>query len=373
MPEHTTECPVRTSSTEMNFAPESDASLRSVKTIMVVVPRRLYRDGIAQTLRQKNRVVWSDSETLADARGSLQGQPSPDLIIVQIEKSAAQGSFTLIREMRAEMPESRWIILSNHSDPQFLKEAIEAGVDDCLSEDVSGEVLRTFTDLVLLGHSFMQSPLAHCFINMKNIHSEQYQPRFSNVSELGRDHACESDLAPPTLTTSNQSIMQRIDPVHPDASSIWTAGRPDPSSDATLQSTLTRTVRSGFDFPYLRAAEIGKPNASGFPLPGPRLHNQLLSDREQAILTLLVKGQANKTIARSLNIAEATVKVHVKALFRKMQVSNRTQAAIAASHYLLPMTLEKPQSVTVASATEDSIPLPDRNWSDQSYRAIGKL
>ena len=53
-----------------------------------------------------------------------------------------------------------------------------------------------------------------------------------------------------------------------------------------------------------------------------------LSDREIGILRCLVEGDANKVIARKLGIAEATVKVHVKAILRKLHVLNRTQAAI---------------------------------------------
>jgi two-component system, NarL family, nitrate/nitrite response regulator NarL len=52
------------------------------------------------------------------------------------------------------------------------------------------------------------------------------------------------------------------------------------------------------------------------------------SAREQCVLRGLVNGDPNKTIAREYGIAEAAVKVHVKALLRKLRVSNRTQAAI---------------------------------------------
>jgi len=55
---------------------------------------------------------------------------------------------------------------------------------------------------------------------------------------------------------------------------------------------------------------------------------QHLSPRENAILQCLVEGHSNKSIARKINIAEATVKVHVKAILRKIRVQNRTQAAI---------------------------------------------
>jgi two-component system nitrate/nitrite response regulator NarL len=57
-------------------------------------------------------------------------------------------------------------------------------------------------------------------------------------------------------------------------------------------------------------------------------HSPKLSLRETCILRCLISGDSNKTIARNYSIAEATVKVHVKAILRKIRVRNRTQAAI---------------------------------------------
>ena len=53
-----------------------------------------------------------------------------------------------------------------------------------------------------------------------------------------------------------------------------------------------------------------------------------LSPRELEILQALVTGASNKLIAIRLGITEATVKVHLKTLLRKIDVINRTQAAI---------------------------------------------
>ena len=53
-----------------------------------------------------------------------------------------------------------------------------------------------------------------------------------------------------------------------------------------------------------------------------------LSSREKSVLRCLIIGDSNKCIARKIDIAEATVKVHVKAILRKIRVQNRTQAAI---------------------------------------------
>lgn len=52
-----------------------------------------------------------------------------------------------------------------------------------------------------------------------------------------------------------------------------------------------------------------------------------LSEREIEILESVMAGMANKVIARQFGICEATVKVHVKAILRKLGVENRTQAA----------------------------------------------
>jgi two-component system nitrate/nitrite response regulator NarL len=54
----------------------------------------------------------------------------------------------------------------------------------------------------------------------------------------------------------------------------------------------------------------------------------LLSPQEKVILRCLIEGDSNKYIARKIDVTEATVKVHVKAILRKIRVQNRTQAAV---------------------------------------------
>jgi DNA-binding NarL/FixJ family response regulator len=54
-----------------------------------------------------------------------------------------------------------------------------------------------------------------------------------------------------------------------------------------------------------------------------------LNEREMKVLEGLVKGFSNKEIARELDVQEVTVKLYVKTLFRKLDVRNRVQAALA--------------------------------------------
>ena len=55
-----------------------------------------------------------------------------------------------------------------------------------------------------------------------------------------------------------------------------------------------------------------------------------LTPRQLEVLRELVNGRANKEIGQQLSMSEATVKAHVTAIFRNLNVSNRTQAALAA-------------------------------------------
>jgi DNA-binding NarL/FixJ family response regulator len=55
-----------------------------------------------------------------------------------------------------------------------------------------------------------------------------------------------------------------------------------------------------------------------------------LTPREEQVLRLLVKGSANKQIGEMLNISEHTVKDHLKSVFGKLQVVDRTEAVTAA-------------------------------------------
>lgn len=55
-----------------------------------------------------------------------------------------------------------------------------------------------------------------------------------------------------------------------------------------------------------------------------------LTQRQKEVLKLMDQGYANKLIADELNITEATVKMHITAIFRVLQVTNRTQAVLKA-------------------------------------------
>jgi DNA-binding NarL/FixJ family response regulator len=56
-----------------------------------------------------------------------------------------------------------------------------------------------------------------------------------------------------------------------------------------------------------------------------------LTLRQLDVLRLIQHGKSNKEIARALNLVEGTVKLHCVAIFQRLNVTNRTQAALLAS------------------------------------------
>jgi DNA-binding NarL/FixJ family response regulator len=56
----------------------------------------------------------------------------------------------------------------------------------------------------------------------------------------------------------------------------------------------------------------------------------VLTERQVEVLQLLSQGKPNKLIGRSLGISEGTVKIHLAAIFRALNVRNRTEAVVAA-------------------------------------------
>lgn len=71
---------------------------------------------------------------------------------------------------------------------------------------------------------------------------------------------------------------------------------------------------------------VRRPVLEAPPLPD----KEKLSPREREILAFLARGESNKEIARSLDLAESTVKIHVQGILRKLGLSSRVQAAVYA-------------------------------------------
>jgi DNA-binding NarL/FixJ family response regulator len=98
---------------------------------------------------------------------------------------------------------------------------------------------------------------------------------------------------------------------------------PKTSSNEVLLGTLRLVLSGGVYLPaeVLRRSPIQASAASYRDLG--------LTQRQAQVLALVVQGKPNKIICRELALAEGTVKIHVTAILKALDVTNRTQAVIA--------------------------------------------
>lgn len=239
-------------------------------SIAVVGSNRLFREGIEYLLRKPSFAVVAIGKTLAEALDDPDRAGTPNLVICDLDaEGRAEAQIASFQEHRAKMPGLRFVLLAEVVDPALLRWAMVSGVDALLSKDISVEVLRRSLELVVLGQQLFPALLAQ----------------------------------PPAEDTEATPLADLI------------RFRPANAAAPALVIKLDQA----------------KPAAPALTSLGQQ-RRIVLSERERQILHCLVKGSSNKAIARDLKIAEATVKVHIKGLLRKIGANNRTQAAVWVLH-----------------------------------------
>ena len=106
-------------------------------------------------------------------------------------------------------------------------------------------------------------------------------------------------------------------------------------------------------FPSILAAWVIDDDGDVFSGPT-ELGDKALSRREHEILCLIIEGKSNKTIANSLRIGDATVKIHLRRILKKINATNRTQAAVWAVNHGLALTDRSNSSRRTPTSSEEN-------------------
>lgn len=102
---------------------------------------------------------------------------------------------------------------------------------------------------------------------------------------------------------------------------------PKSASQHTLVSAIRLVLNGELYVPPLVLNEIGDAGQRHLGRPG-GTRSAALTERQIDVLKRLSEGQPNKVIARELDLSEKTVKAHITAIFKALNVVNRTQAAL---------------------------------------------
>lgn len=287
--------------------------------VLIVDQNQLFREGLKNLLPKARFAVNGGGNDLAEVtRQAAHGTPA-DLIILTLKSgSSMEAVLAQVALSRRNLPLVKFVILATSLSAAEFMQAMHSGVNAVLTTNISSDVLRMSLELILHCQQIFLVPTDHLLAGAEpGLNAGSVAVEAGNGKRNEKWDADEvSNLVPFTALRS----IGGESAAHP-------AVRPVPIP-----------------------AVLAKPSN---PLP--------LSEREGQILRCLVKGFSNKAIARELNLADTTVKVHVKGLMRKVGAANRTQVAIWAMNHCSTAKEAAAEAVGVKRHQEPVLPRPRRS------------
>jgi two-component system, NarL family, nitrate/nitrite response regulator NarL len=250
---------------------------KRVSTI-IIEPRLVLREALELLMGNHSYRVVCGVGSIAEMASSAFSD-GPELVILgaQPAASAAKGAAGI----RSLWPNSKIIFLFDDASPADLQNVLASQIDGCIPLFVSPDTLINTLDLIV----------------SKNV----------RVMVMG-------DTKP-----SSNSPQAGERPLQPSSKPDKRQSNGGDRAGISVGIDVTPAFSNGVDL----GDAIPSSGHVYVPPAAPKL-----SERESQILDGLVRGYANKVIARQCDIREATVKVHMKSILRKIRVGNRTQAAI---------------------------------------------
>jgi DNA-binding NarL/FixJ family response regulator len=114
------------------------------------------------------------------------------------------------------------------------------------------------------------------------------------------------------------------------------------TSPSVMLSALRLVLAGGIYVPPHAMRQEPAPKPALAPAANKAWESRLTA-RQMEVLRLLALGKPNKVIARELDLSEGTVKIHLSAIFRVLDVNNRTEAVLAAQQLSLNLGASVPK------------------------------
>lgn len=186
-----------------------------------------------------------------------------------------------------------------------------------LEDNVQVVEAGDFSQAFVLAESHPDIEIVLLDLNMPGANWDEGLPRLRNTLPT------EVPVVVLSAADDRRSVLQAVE--------MGAAGFiPKTSSSRVMLSALKLVLSGGV---YLPPALIERSNPRGEGL-NPAVVEQamsILTPRQREVLGLLGEGKSNKEIARILELAEGTVKLHVTAILKALNVNNRTRAVVAAA------------------------------------------
>jgi two-component system, NarL family, nitrate/nitrite response regulator NarL len=291
--------------------------VKSVIPVVVTHPCTLFRDGLSHILAGTRFRTVHSAEEFDEAVMRHLSSNEQCLWLMGLAEGHSPNFENIIKAV-AGSTGSKVVVLSQLRDGSYVLPALNAGASGFLDDNIDGERLVKSLEIIALGETVVPA--------------EFFKLARTNVEiSIQRSRGAIQAISPRLATDGN--------------------GYSNGNGHGNGHSNGNGNGNGRGHGPTLLAAPaISGPLTTSDPTDQLRVGTQVvekltnacagiadarsLSKREEAILRLLMEGGSNKMIARRLVITEATVKVHIKAILRKLRLHNRTQAAMWAYNHL---------------------------------------
>jgi two-component system nitrate/nitrite response regulator NarL len=272
---------------------------------VIIEPRLLVREALISMLVNRSYHVVCGVASTGDIDSSVV-EDAPKLVI--LGALPAEGAATDASRIRKLWPETKIILLFEHASAADFNKLLTSEIDGCITLFVSPNTLVGTLQQIIV------EDLRILVVGASN---QPLTPRGTQ---------CEEE---PVVGASNQPLTPRGTQCEEEPNGFEVSANKLYSGTVDFAAAPTFAIGLPFARPPIGDIATSKYARNGGTHRVSSLRNfQSLSEREEQVLKGLVKGHCNKTIARMCAITEATVKVHMKSILRKIRVANRTQAAI---------------------------------------------
>ncbi|MEZ5660867.1 MAG: response regulator [Burkholderiaceae bacterium] len=258
-------------------------------TLMLVDDHNLFRRGLRALFAEDDRLrVICEAADMGEALRCLE-QHRPDVILLDNHLPGVRG-VDGIGALKDASPASHILMLTVSEEEDDLVAALRAGADGYLLKTMESEQLVDTIFRVLAGDSVISPEMLTKLVSV-------FRAQGAPSREVALPASAPAGRARPADRAPSPDGMR--------------------SSGGAGAADAANKEKSAAVAPVM-AASAGRPIDT-------------LSPREREILILIARGDSNKLIARELDIAETTVKIHVQHILRKLDMSSRVQAAVYAT------------------------------------------
>ena len=277
---------------------------------VVVHPSRIVREGLTSMLARSPFEPACTAPSTADVPSAIAGAGEQVLVLIGVRMGSDLAE--ALSAAKAGFPDAHLVVFGDSGKRDLVTAALELGATSFVDENIATSALVKELELVALGE-----PVVSVYILKQLLDSAVEVPQPANTQEEADQklllYAVEVPQPADTQGQAEQKLPFCAIELPQPADTQGQAEQKLPFCAIELPQPADIQGQAEQKLP-LCAVEVPQPANT----QGQAEQKQRLSGREAAILNALVEGASNKLIAYQLKITEATVKVHVKAILRKI-------------------------------------------------------